>query len=168
VPRHHWILSVLLTTLLLWGCSGGGSPTKITPTSTEGLQAHTLNLSTGTSLIQSGKWRDVVFTVESDMKYINIEGWFHAAGGGQGDIEVFICEDYNFSDWQSGRKITPVFNTGRKTIGEINFSLPEKWIKYHLIFSNIFSDSVKTVQSQIDLKYYTESKASTDNTSSGQ
>ena len=163
--RNRWWISILLIILLLGGCSGE-KPIKETPTSTEGLIAQTINLSTGTSLVQGGKWRDVVFTVDSSWKYVNIEGWFHASGGAQNDIEVFICDDTTFSDWESGRKVTPIYNTGRKTIGEIDLNLPEKWIKYHLVFSNIFANTTKYIQSQIDLKYYTIKPTTADNRTS--
>ncbi len=162
--RNRWLISIMMVLVLLGGCRGGGQPEKITPTSTEGLTGQTVNLSSGTSMVLGEKWRDVKFTVDSDWKYVSIEGWFHASGGAQNDIEVFICDDNDFSDWAAGRKITPLFNTGRKTIGEIDIGLPEKWIKYHLVFSNIFSNTPKYIQSQIDLKYYTV-KPTTDNTS---
>jgi len=161
--RNRWLISMLLVILLLGGCGGGRAQTKVTPTSTKGLTGQTINLSTGTSLVQGGKWRDVEFTIDSSWKYISIEGWFHASGGAQNDIEVFICDDNTYSDWKSGRKITPVLNTGRKTIGEIDFSLPEKWKKYHLVFSNIFANTTKYIQSQIDLRYYTVDNTTADN-----
>jgi hypothetical protein len=151
---------------MLGGCGGGKVPTKVTPTSTEGLTAQTINLSTGTSMVKGEKWRDVEFTVDSSWKYVSVEGWFHASGGAQNDIEIFICDDSTFSDWESGRKVTPIYNTGRKTIGEIDLSLPEKWIKYHLVFSNIFANTPKYIQSQIDLKYYTVDAATADNSTS--
>lgn len=162
--RNHWLISMVLAIVLLGGCGGGGKPAKVTPTSTEGLTAQTINLTTGTSMIQGEKWRDVEFTVDSSWKYVSVEGWFHASGGAQNDIEVFICNDNTFSDWEAGRKVTPIFNLGRKTIGEIDLSLPEKWIKYHLVFSNIYANSAKYIQSQIDLKYYIVTPTTTDNT----
>jgi hypothetical protein len=160
---------VLLLTVVLGGCKASGSDqttAATSPTSSVPKIEATTNITTGTIVVPPGKWANLVFDVSVvSMSRITVEGWFHASGGAENDIEVFIAKEDDYNEWAQGRAIKPLYNTGRTTLGNINVGLSSSTERYHLVFNNIYSTSMKYIQAEIDLKYLTPRKTTTPSTS---
>ncbi len=138
------------------GCSGsGGAKTSTSPSPTENLISQTTNILTGTLVVPANGSRDLTFDVDGTVQHnIRLVGWIHASGGSQSEIEVFIANDTDYQSWQQGRKVTPVYNSGRTTIADLDVRIPSTMGRYHLVFNNVFSSSLKYIQAQLDLQYY--------------
>jgi len=151
-------ISVLLVAVIvgLSGCGGAGvGQTSTSPTSTVGMMSQTKNIVTGTIVVPASGSRDLTFSIDGmTQRNIRLVGWFHASGGSQNEIEVFVSDDTDYQSWQQGRKVTPLYNSGRTTLADLNVKIPSSTVRYHLVFNNVFSTSLKTIEAQIDLQYY--------------
>jgi hypothetical protein len=155
LKRHRIISLCILVTVVVGGCQGSGKVPISVPASTAGLEAKVDIITTGKILVPAGKWSQLVFDVsKSNMTNVVVNGWAHASGGPQNDIEVFIVKDDDYTTWTQGRQVTPFYNSGRKTIIEMNVNMPAATERYHLVFNNVFSTSMKTIQSEVYLKYF--------------
>ena len=129
--------------------------TSTSPTPTENLVSQTKNVLTGTLVVPANGSRDLTFDVDGTVQHnIRLVGWIHASGGSQSEIEVFIANDTDYQSWQQGRKVTPIYNSGRTTIADLDVRIPSTMGRYHLVFNNVFSSSLKYIQAQLDLQYY--------------
>ncbi len=150
------LLVLGLPMVAITGCSGsGGAKTTTSPSPTENLISQTTNILTGTLVVPANGSRDLTFDVDGTVQHnIRLVGWIHASGGSQSEIEVFIANDTDYQSWQQGRKVTPVYNSGRTTIADLDVRIPSTMGRYHLVFNNVFSSSLKYIQAQLDLQYY--------------
>lgn len=135
--------------------SSGGAKTTASPSPTENLVSQTKNVLTGTLVVPANGSRDLTFDIDGTVqRNIRLVGWIHASGGSQSEIEVFIADNNGYQSWQQGRKVTPVYNSGRTTIADLDVRIPSTIGRYHLVFNNVFSSSLKYIQAQLDLQYY--------------
>ncbi len=150
------LLLVVSSLIAPLACSGsGGSKTTSSPTSTVALISQTKNVLTGTLVVPANGSRDLTFDIDgTTQSNIRLVGWIHASGGSQSEIEVFVANDSDYQTWQQGRKVTPIYNSGRTTIADLNVRIPASMGRYHLVFNNVFSSSLKYIQAQLDLQYY--------------
>ena len=154
--KRYWIIALcILVTISAGGCQGSGVKSTSVPSSTTGMVAQTTNIATGQYIVLAGKWSQLTFDIaKNDMHNVVVSGWVHASGGPQNDIEVFVVNDNDYNTWVQGRQVTPVYNSGRKTMVDINFNIPSATERYHLVFNNVFSTSMKTIQAEVYLKYF--------------
>ena len=154
--RGSVLMLVLAMVGLTLGCGGKGAvQTTTSPTPTVSMVSQTKNILTGTIVVPAGGSRDLTFNIDGTSQLnIRMSGWFHASGGSQNEIEMFVASDSDYQSWQQGRKVTPLYNSGRTTLGEVNIKIPSSTVRYHLVFNNVFSTSMKTIEAQIDLRYY--------------
>jgi len=154
--RRSVIFLVVAMATSLLGCAGSQaarSPTSQSPS--PGMIARTISLVDGTIVVPAGSSHDAHVEVdEGTMSNAHIAGWFHASGGSQSEIEVFLVTDSDYQTWTQGRRVTPLYTSGRTTYANINVQVPASYETYHLVFNNVFSTSLKTVQAEIDLDYY--------------
>lgn len=138
------------------GCSSsGGAKTTASPSPTENRVSQTKNVLTGTLVVPANGSRDLTIDIDGTVQHnIRLVGWIHASGGSQSEIEVFIANDNDYQSWQQGRKVTPMYNSGRTTIADLDVRIPSTMGRYHLVFNNVFSSSLKYIQAQLDLQYY--------------
>ena len=149
--RFSMPFAVLAVLIGLLGCNSAETTTATAPNPTVPLVARTDNIITGTIILPAGGSRDLAFYVDGTAQQnTRLVGWFQSSGG---DVEVFVANDSDYQTWQQGRKMTPVFNSGRTTLANLNVKLPSTLGRYHLVFSNAFSRSMTSVQAQIDLQY---------------
>ncbi len=157
MQKRLWFIPALIgIAVFLEACGGQGStqPTTTPASVTQGMLAQTKTIVNGTVYVTARGSRDTVFQVDpTEMFNVRVTGWFHASGGSKNDIEVFICNDSDFQAWQQGRRINPVYHLAPTTMSNLNVSLPASTQRYHLVFSNTFSSSPKTVQAGITLSY---------------
>ena len=155
---RRWSVFLLVVSAFfgLLGCGGGsGSRPSTSPTSTEALISQTTNIVTGTIVVPASGSRDLTFDIDATtQRNIRLVGWVHASGGSQNEIEVFVADDTDYQSWQQGRKVTPIYNSGRTTLADLDVKIPAAMVRYHLVFNNVFSSSLKYVQAQLDLQYY--------------
>jgi len=147
---------LLAASVVLPGCSGHPATTSSeSPTSTAALIAETKYVVTGTVVVPANGSRDLVFKVDAmTQRNVRLVGWFHVTSKSENEVEVFVADDSVYQDWSQGRRITPRYNSGRTIAGDIDVKIPATTGRYHLVFNNVFSASVKYVEAQIRLEYY--------------
>jgi hypothetical protein len=154
---------MIMIAVFTTACSGGKATT--TPFSTMGMTAQSKNIATGTIIVAPGEFQDITFYIDGlDMYHIEVTGYFHAAGGSKNDIELFVIDDADYSTWKNGRSVSTVYNTGRQTYANVKFTLRKTFTRYHMVFNNVFSNDLKTVQVEITMKYYIKTPTTTANT----
>ena len=154
--KRVFFFLLLVTVVGLAGCGRERTDQSGTPSPTVPLIKQTTNIVTGTIVVPAGGSRDLTFYVDGlEQLNIRLVGWFHASGGSGNDIEVFVANDADYQTWNQGRRVTPLYNSGRTTLGDLNVKVPSASGRYHLVFNNIFSSSLKSVQAQIDMEYST-------------
>lgn len=88
------------------------------------------------------------------MHNVQVSGRFTAAGGSDAGIEVFIFDQDNYTNWSNGHDSAALFDSGLKTVGELNTALPSKAGTYYVVFSNkhaiLFA---RTVSADVKLDY---------------
>jgi hypothetical protein len=141
---------------LLHGCDGQHTtPSSVSPTSTVTLIAQTKYIITGTVVVPAKGSRDLIFNVDGiTQENIRMVGWFHVTSQPENEIEAFVASESVYQDWRQGRRITPLYNSGRTVTADIDAKIPAKTGRYHLVFNNAFSTSAKYIEAQIKLEYY--------------
>jgi hypothetical protein len=111
-------------------------PANIAPVQTiqHGLQ----NLLGGSFIVEPGKWKNFPVAVTDAMQHPSVEGSFTASGGNN-DVEVFLFEESQFRNWETGHKFEATYSSGRVTAGKLKIQLPEEPGNYFVVFSNRFS-----------------------------
>lgn len=116
----------------------------------------TKTLCTGAESIPAGQIKTKSFTVTQAMISPTIEGTFQVSGGYHNDIEAVIAEEHEYENWKNGNRVDGtkiLYNSGRKTTGEINAQgMPPG--NYVLGFSNKFAMMLpKTISCQVTFHY---------------
>jgi hypothetical protein len=87
------------------------------------------------------------------MRNVSLSGRFTAKGGGNNDIEVYVFDEDNYTNWKNRNQSTPIFFSSRRTVGDVNAELKRPGA-YYLVFNNNFSFiSSKTVAAEVKLQY---------------
>jgi hypothetical protein len=84
-----------------------------------------------------------------------LKGTFIASGGTGNTVEAFLFPETDYVNWQNRHAATPLYSSGKVTMGAIETELPAGAGSYYLVFNNKFSvlDS-KTVHVDAALTYY--------------
>jgi hypothetical protein len=118
-------------------------------------QLHTVTI--GTGAITIGALNSSYFTlpVPAGATIVKIQGHFTATGGLGNDIEVYVLNQDEFTNWQNGHATSTRYNSGRVTAGEVATKLPDGTGTYYVIFNNKFSLlSPKAVQENVTMTFY--------------
>jgi hypothetical protein len=106
--------------------------------------------------ISAGGASNYKFTVPAMASNVTMKGHFAATGGFGNDIEVFVCAEDGFVNWQNGHGTKTFYNSGHVTQDSVNISLPSDPATYYVVFSNKASLlTPRAVEASIDLNYYT-------------
>ncbi len=107
-----------------------------------------------TITIKPTKASQVPFSVDTTrMLNVQCTGTFVASGGTPKDVDVYIMNDSQYTNWINGHKAAGVYVSGR--VNSANFAVPITTSDtYHLIFSNDFSIvSARTVSTKAYLSW---------------
>jgi hypothetical protein len=118
-----------------------------------GAQPHEQNIADQAITVKADGYAYYKFVVPSTATNAWVDGHFSASGGFGNDIEVYLLDEDGFANWQNDHQVTPYYNSGRLTEGQIHASLPVAgW--YYLVFNNNFSlITPKAVQVVATLHY---------------
>jgi hypothetical protein len=127
------VVVLIFGALLLVGC-GGGSTTQLQ------------TLASGTFTVPAGEYNSIEF---NGGLFTKVSGSFYA----NGDIEVFIFDETDYSNWEYGQWQNDIYWSGRKSSGSITVeNLEEGAHTYYLVYSNrfsLFTDKVVTTNVQL-------------------
>ena len=103
-----------------------------------GAQPHEQNIADQAITVKADGYAYYKFVVPSDAQHVWVDGHFSANGGFGNDIEVYLLDEDGFANWQNRHAVTPYYNSGRLTQGQIHANLALSG-SYYLIFNNKFS-----------------------------
>jgi len=114
---------------------------------------HTVNIVNGLITVGGHSYDDYEFTVPSGASSVRVSGPFTASGGGGNDINVYVMDQTDFTNWSNGHQASTYYNSGQVTTGTVSASLPGGGT-YYLVYDNSFSLlSSKNVQTTVNLTY---------------
>ena len=151
----RFIVAGLFSFVLVLLCACGNAT--VTPTPTTQLppgpqNSSLLNANINVAALTN---QDYAFDVTPNMKDARIAGSFETFGGVPNSIQVFVMDDATYNSWIKGRTVPLLFSSGKMSFGDINVAIAVPG-KYHLTFSNSFSESVAPAQQvkvNIDLEW---------------
>jgi len=86
---------------------------------------------------------------------VQVRGHFQATGGTGNDIEVFLLNDEQYTNWKNGHGTQTYYNSGKITVGDVQAVLPDGVGTYYLVFNNNFSAlTAKAVMFNGTMTYY--------------
>jgi hypothetical protein len=102
--------------------------------------------------VEAKQIRWLNFSIPSNATNVQINGTFHAFGGGGNDIWVILTDPVQFENWKNNHETQLFYNSGKVTNGVIAGRLQPG--QYVLAFDNRFSAfSRKEVTGEITLTY---------------
>ncbi len=100
---------------------------------------HTVYVGQGALSIAPMHYSFYTLIVPAGAHGITVQGHFTATGGGRNDVEVFVLNADQFTNWKNGHQTPTYYNSGKVTVGDVEASLPEEAGAYYLVFNNNFS-----------------------------
>ena len=100
---------------------------------------------------------EIVFDADT-MRNVAVVGRFSASGGNGNDIEAYIFNDDDYTNWKNNHSIfhssvtRPLYSSGTATVGNVGVKIPTPG-KYHLVFYNDAMLFPKTVKADIALQF---------------
>ena len=95
----------------------------------------------------------VQFTLPANAFDVQVSGNFTVAGGN--NLRVYVMNEANFNNWGvNGFNFQPDYDSGQATNGNITATLPANGA-YYLVYDNRFQASQKTVNTLVNLEYFT-------------
>ena len=91
-----------------------------------------------------------LITVPSGATFIDVKGSFQVTSG---VIDVYVMNPTNYATWQSGGQPNAYYHSDWMNEMFISAALPGPG-SYYLVYSNVLSNSTKTVSTIADLIYY--------------
>jgi len=73
------------------------------------------------------------------LENVKIAGWSVASGGARNDIKVLVLDDIDFHNWRNFGKVNGLYQSEKTNVASFTTEI-EKYGKYHLVFSNWFSE----------------------------
>ncbi|MGD1025354.1 MAG: hypothetical protein ABR880_21420 [Candidatus Sulfotelmatobacter sp.] len=118
-------------------------------------QLHTVNIGKGALSVAAMHFTYYTLSVPPGGHDVKVQGNFTATGGVGNDIECFLLNEEQFTNWKN-RHATPTFyNSGKVTVADIQASLPDGPGTYYLVFNNNFSLlTAKAVEFNGTMVYY--------------
>jgi hypothetical protein len=119
------------------------------------LRLHRVTIGTGAVTVAAANSIYFPLPVPETATVVKLQGHFTATGGTGNDIEVYLLNQDQFTNWQNGHATPTYYNSGRVTVGDIDATLPNDAGTYYLIFNNKFSMiTPKAVQETMTLTYF--------------
>lgn len=119
------------------------------------LRLHRVTIGTGAVTVAAANSIYFPLPVPATATVVKLQGHFTATGGTGNDIEVYLLNQDQFTNWQNGHATPTYYNSGRVTVGDIDATLPNDAGTYYLIFNNKFSlITPKAVQETMTLTYF--------------
>lgn len=118
-------------------------------------QPHEQNIADQAITVKADGYAYYKFIVPSDATNVSVDGHFSASGGFGNDIEVYLLDEDGFANWQNRHPVTPYYNSGRLTQGQIHASLSVSG-SYYLVFNNNFSLITPKAVQVLATLHYTE------------
>lgn len=119
--------------------TGFGSPSR-----------HSSNVVATMLTIAPANFRYYLITVPSGATFIDLKGSFQVTSG---VIDVYVMNPTNYATWQSGGQPSTYYHSDWMNEMFISAALPGPG-SYYLVYSNVLSNSTKTVSTIADLIYY--------------
>jgi predicted nucleic acid-binding Zn ribbon protein len=118
-------------------------------------QLHKVVIGTGAMTISAANATYFTMAVPAGATNVRVQGHFSATGGTGNDIEIYLLDQDQFTNWQNGHATPTYYNSGKVTVGDMNTVLPNDAGTYYLVFNNKFSlITPKAVQESIAMTYY--------------
>ena len=118
-------------------------------------QLHTTTIGSGAVTVPASNYTYFTLPVPARANNVRVQGHFSATGGSGNDIEVFLLNADQYTNWQNGHSTPTFYNSGKVTVGDANAVLPSDAGTYYLVFNNRFSMfSPKAVEEHFTLTYY--------------
>jgi hypothetical protein len=70
---------------------------------------------------------------------VRLAGWCVASGGARNDVKVLVLDDVDFYNWRNFGKVKGLYQSEKTTVANITAEISAPG-KYHLVFSNWFSE----------------------------
>jgi hypothetical protein len=86
----------------------------------------------------SNIWHKTI-NIPPTLTEVKLVGWCIASGGARNDIKVLVLNDIDFHNWRNFNEVEGLYQSEKTTVAEIDVGFETKG-KYHLVFSNWFSD----------------------------
>lgn len=106
----------------------------------------------GTVTINSGASWSLPFIIPPNSYQIKVSGNFTVSGNNENYIRAYIMNESSFMI--NGRYSGAVYDSGQVAAANINVALPNGGGIYYLMFDNVFSNSQKEVDVQMNLSYF--------------
>jgi hypothetical protein len=88
-----------------------------------GPASHTSTIVNGVITVNSGSYNSYQFTAPSGATGISISGSFTASGGSGNDIDVYVMDQSDFTNWENGHQASALYDSGQETTGNFNVAL---------------------------------------------
>lgn len=99
----------------------------------------TVNIGDAALTVPSVQYRYYTLVVPEGAHNVHVQGHFTATGGAGNDIEVFVINPDNFTNWKNHHRSSSYYNSGKVTVGDVAAILPDGAGTYYLVFNNNFS-----------------------------
>lgn len=118
-------------------------------------QLRTINIGKGALRVAAMHYAFYTLSVPPDSRTVRVEGHFEATGGTGNDIEVFLLNDDQFTNWKNRHPTPTYYNSGKMSVGDVQAVLPDGGGTYYLVFNNNFSAlTAKAVEFTGSMTYY--------------
>ena len=149
------IVGILLIGFAGWFMSYLNQQARVNAVHQPSIQLHRYTIGTGTLTANPANYTFYPLEVPVGATNVRMQGHFSASGGAGNDVEVFLMNQDEYTNWQNRHATGTFYKSGRVTVGDVNVTLPEGAGKYYLVFNNRFSlFSQKVVAQNITLTYY--------------
>ena len=116
---------------------------------------HTVGIGKGALSVGAMQYSYYPLEVPAGAHNVKVQGHFTATGGAGNDIEVFLLDGDEFTNWRNGHRTPAYYDSGKVTVGDVQAELPDVAGTYYLIFNNNFSLlTPKAVEFAATMTYY--------------
>ncbi len=77
--------------------------------------------------------------IPSTLDVVKLAGWSVASGGARNDVKVLVLDDIDFHNWRNFGKVKGLYQSEKTTAANFTAEMKAPG-KYHLVFSNWFSE----------------------------
>jgi hypothetical protein len=102
-------------------------------------QLRTVNIGKGALSVAALHYSFYTLPIPAGASNVRVKGHFQATGGMGNDVEVFLLNDEQFTNWKNGHATPTYYNSGKITVGDVLATLPDGVGTYYLVFNNNFS-----------------------------
>jgi len=119
------------------------------------VQMHRITIGKGALTVNASQFTFFAMPAPTGATNVRVQGHFSATGGSGNDIEVYLVDEDQFTNWKNGHETPKFYSSGKVTVGDVNVTLPDDAATYYLVFDNRFSWlSPKAVQENLVMTYY--------------